>query len=206
LPEGAAARREAVKLGKLEAFRYQGLRPKGFAGVVTVYVVPQSTSAALIVCHAASGAGAQLLPDCAQIAAGVKLAGYKPYPLGLPAGYARTVNGALGDLADARTSGIKGLREAETAAAQAQAAGKIGSGCRAGLRRLRGAVTTPLLRPAHDRIVQSLNGTCSAYAALGAAAKAQDKARYDQARQAVARSEARLTTDVAALKELGFRT
>jgi hypothetical protein len=116
------------------------------------------------------------------------------------------VNRELSDVAAARRSGANGLRAAKTAAAQAQAAGRIAAKCRESLRRVRGAGPTPYVRPAHDRIVQSLNRTCSAYTALGAAAKAENTARYDKARQTIARSEAQLRDDVARLKELGFTT
>ena len=206
LTSQALARQETIKLGSHEGFRYQRLQPKGFDGLVTVYVVPQATGTRVIACFARKLAQKQLLGECERIAASVSVAGSNAYPLEPTRQYASTLNRTITQFESGRKRALRKLRSAETRAGQAQAATTLSTSCGAGLKRLRSAEPTPFERPAHERIVKSLRETCGAYARLAKAARPPgDRGGYDRARRTVTTNEAQLQARLESLRQLGFR-
>jgi len=195
---------DIVRLGELEAFRYPGLRPQGFDGVVTVYAVPEPRATSLIACHAKQ-LGAPLLQQCAAIAASVHVTGARPYSLLPSRAYARAFNGAMSNLRAGRSRGLRSIGTAKTRASEAGAATAIAAAYRAALRRVRSASPTPFVRPAHERIAAALRQAMSAYAALASAANTGNQTRYDELRRLVRAREATLSREVSRLRALGFR-
>jgi hypothetical protein len=81
LPGGAPAG-DPVRLGRLQALSYHGLKPSGAAGELQLYAVPTSGGVATIACSAPAGAEAGAFRrDCERIASTLRLIGAKPYPL-----------------------------------------------------------------------------------------------------------------------------
>ena len=62
---------ETVRLGRLEAFRYSNLRPKGFAGELTLYTVPTTGGVATVACT--GRAQGTPLSDCEDVAGSLKV-------------------------------------------------------------------------------------------------------------------------------------
>ena len=103
-----------VKLGDLEAVRYEALRPNGFDRPLTLYVVPLREGAAAVACFDAG-------PRCDQTAASLKLEGHEALPVGPSAAFAEDVEALADDLQAARTAAEKALDRARTRSAQADA-------------------------------------------------------------------------------------
>jgi len=81
---GAAAvkRRQLVKIGGLSAYRYPNVAPKGYAGSMTVYAIPQGKSEWIAACWGASAAPPQ---QCEDVAASLSVDGAEDYDLAPPA-------------------------------------------------------------------------------------------------------------------------
>jgi serine/threonine-protein kinase len=202
--ERAVRRHEIVQLGRLSAFRYARLSPRGFDGVVTVYTVPQPKGATTIVaCY--GRASAPELSKCDAIAASLQLANAEPYPLEPSTQYAAVLNSAFRPLDTARKRALSALRSATTQRQQAAAADTVKAAYGRAVRRLRGAKPTAYVRPAHARILGALQRTQNSYARLAGAARSGDRGRYDGARRLIRTNEATLDREVARLKELGYR-
>ena len=201
--ERAVRRHEIVRLGDLSAFRYSRLSPRGFHGVVTVYAVPQPKRATIVACYGSASASA--LAKCDSIAASLKLANAKPYPLDPSPHYAAVLNGALTTLKAARRKGLVALAAAKTQAAQATAAGTIAAAYGRAARTLRGAKPTAYIRPANLRILAALTRTQTSYTRLQSAARTGDSGRYESARRLIRANEAAVRSEVNGLTRLGFK-
>jgi hypothetical protein len=191
---------ERVKLGSLDAFRYRNLKPRGFGSTVTAYAVPQQKTEVVVACYGS----ATLLSTCDGVAASLKLAGAKPYPLAPSRSYAAALNGVIRTLNNARRKGLAALSGASTQAAQGSAASAVQAAYASAARKLRRTRTTAYIRPANARIVAALSRTQSAYGRLAAAAKSGDRSAYDAARKVIRSDEAAVRAEVRALRDLGF--
>jgi serine/threonine-protein kinase len=201
--KSALRRREIVRLGDLSAFRYARLSPRGFEGVVTLYTVPQPDTAWIVACY--GRASAPIPANCDTIAASLKLAGAKPYPVGVSADYAGAVNTAIKKLNAARRQGLRRLASASTQKGQAAAAGAISRTYTLAVRRITRAAPTAFIRPAHERILAALRAVRSSYSRLAQAAQAGSRTRYGSARTLIRAREAALSRELARLRTLGFR-
>jgi len=210
IPSSALDERDVVRRDKLEGFRYAGLTPKGFDGTMTLYVIPQQKKpTTTITCFAKTGyagAGGGVLSDCASIAAAVSIDGAKPYQLAPQRSYASAVNAALGAVNKSRSSNVRKMQNAGSAATQAAAARSIADAYSKAAKRLQGAKTTPYVDPANDDIVAALRGARSAYEKLASAASAKSDSRYNSARTAVSATERKLRNAVGDLDALGYNT
>ena len=198
-PEG-----EPVRIGELEAYRYEGLRPRGSSGALTLYVVPTSGGVATAACRAESAAATDFLARCEEVAATLELSGVEPLALGPSEDYARTLNGALRKLDGARRSQGAKLRNADTPPDQAEAAEALSRAYGAAARTLADAPAGPAERGTNVAIVSSTRRLRQEYARLATAAEDSDGDAYGSASKAIENGEKRLARSLDALSRLGY--
>jgi serine/threonine protein kinase len=201
---GAAAvtRGQLVKIGGLSAYRYANVKPKGYAGSMTVYAVPQAKSEWIAACWGASGAPPK---ECEDVAASLSVDGAKDYDLAPSAAYAAKIRGAVSALDGARKRGLAALSKGSSQKAQSTSARQVASAYATFARRLAAAGPPAYASPVHARIVSAAGSTQRAYAALAGAAAAGSQGRYDAARALVRKREAQLRTALAGLAQLGYQ-
>src|SRR5205085_4126541 len=86
---GPPPKGEPVRLGTVQAYRYSGLKPKGYPLELTVYTVPTDSGVATVACSARAADAATFLPQCESAASTLTLSSAKPVDLGVPASYAK---------------------------------------------------------------------------------------------------------------------
>jgi Protein kinase domain len=204
LPARSLDRRDRVRFGGLEAFRYAGLTPSGLDGELTLYVVPQEQRSTVIQCFARRGAADTVLDECNDIAATAVVRGAKKISLAPSDQYAAAVNDALRGLATRRDAGLKRLRQARTQTQQAPAADVVARAYRFAAGRLSRAPVTLLTRAANRELVSALAATEAAYRQLGAAARRDDRTGYAAARARISRAQRRVDRALQSLQKLGF--
>lgn len=204
LPPGSLDRHDRVRLGRLEAFRYTRLRPAGLDGELTLYVLPQEGASTVIECFERRGAADSVLAECNDIAATVAVRGAKPLSLAPSDAYAGAVNAALRELGTRRDARLRDLRRAKTQVQQAAAADAVARAYRFTAGQLERAPVTLLTRAANRELVAALAASEAPWRQLAAAARRDDRARYDTARRSTARAQQRVDQALLALQELGF--
>jgi serine/threonine protein kinase len=191
---------DGVKLGDLEALRYKGLRPKGFSQSLTVYAAPATEGAVTLACAAPSAKAGSFLPECEKVAAAVKLASGKPYPLGNDDTYAKDVTDAINTLNSQRSSGLKSMKKAKSGSAQAKAANSIAAAYASAAKSLDGTAVSPQFAGDNGKLVSALGKTESAYKSLASSAKKGSKSGYDKASKKVKSGESDVNGALSALK------
>ena len=193
---------DRVRLGKLEALRYEGLEADGFGGrSLTIFAAPTSAGAATIACYAPRGGGAAFRGDCERVAGSLALDGETAYPLGADKRYAADLGRVITSLDKRRRAGRTALAGAGTPAGQRQAAASLADAYVLAQAALRGIETSPVNASAHAGIDQALGGAATAYRGL---ARASRPAGFRRESARVKRAEARVEARLAALKALGY--
>jgi hypothetical protein len=196
--------RDIVRIGQAQAFRYANLRPKGFSGTLTLYVVPTSTRIAGIACFAPK-TGSSTLRDCEDVVASLSIAGASALAVEPDAKYASGLSGALKTLAGARDRDRRTLKAAGSAKSQAAPARALASAYRAAGTKVR-ALKPPALAAALNRVIaQDLKDAADAYAKMATAAAAADGSGFAAGRAAVARAEQALRRALDGLAGLGYQ-
>lgn len=210
----APPRTEVVSLASTSAYRYADLRPRGYAGSLTLYVLAGSIEAGpqLIACYAAAStasaaltaSAASTLRACEAIADGVTTLGGASASIAPEAAYARTLAALLAGL-EAQRASLRGrLARSPSAAgvegpAQSLASAFDGAASSlAGVEAPRGAVA------AQQALEGALRQTGQDYAALAAAARAGSLSAYDLARADVEASEADVDKALRSFSLLGY--
>jgi hypothetical protein len=204
LPAHALEKRERVRLGALEAFRYRGLTPRGLDGRLTLYVVPQEKRSPVLQCFVRRGAPASLLDECESIAATATVRGAKPVSLAPSAQYATLVSGALRTLQGQRDTRLRTLRRAPAQVQQAAAADALARAYRLAAGKLTRAPVNVVNRSANRELIGALAAAKAAYEQLGVAARRDDRTRYDAARRRIAQAERRIDGALVGLRKLGY--
>jgi hypothetical protein len=197
---GADPKHDSVRLGQVAAYRYRQLKASSPQQRLTVYAVPTTKGVATLACIGAAASS----PDCEAIATTVRLNGVKTFPLGANADYAKTLNTTMSTLNSRVLSGRRQLAKARTRAGQAKAAAALAGAYRTAASALQRASVSPADRAAHDALVTALQNASSAYARLASAANRGSKAAYAQAERAVAATERKVNTAIAAMRQLGY--
>jgi Protein kinase domain len=197
-------RREAVRIGALEGFRYRGLRHRQVPGELTVYAVPTTAGVATTACLAPRGAD-EALARCEAVATTLSLREGEQLPLGPNQRYAAAMNTALAALEAQRVSGLRELREARAPAGQGRAAEHLAHAFRGTAAGLAGASPGPLEQGIHRSVATALSRAADGYGALAEAAREGRRTAYDRAAAKVARAEEALDVAVLALERLGYR-
>jgi hypothetical protein len=202
---GEAPDGEPVRLGRLQALRYEGLAPRGLDGRLQLYAVPTDGGVATVACSAPAGAaGENFLSDCEGVATTLELAGAGAYPLGPSPAYARRLRTVLTTLGRARRSGTARLRQADTPDAQAAAADALESAHLRAARALEDAEVSPADAAAHRLLTHALEGTALSYKRAADAARAGDEDAYAAAGRGLRTEQAELRRALSGLERLGY--
>ena len=200
LPGDVSAR--PVRIGRLEALRYESLRPRGANRTVTVLASPTLTGVATIVCLG----GAEQRAICETATSTVRAAsGVTALPLGPRPSYAKQADAILATLAGRRTRDRETFRAAKTNAGQAKAATRLSQDYAAAARAFAALPAGPRERPAQARISAALRSVSSRLADLSSAASAGRTARYSAARASVLQRENAVSRAVRLLDSVGYR-
>jgi hypothetical protein len=192
---------DRVRLGKVEALRYEGLEPNGFGRSLTVFASPTSSGVATIACFAPPGGGAAFRGDCDRVASSLSVRDLTTFPVGADAKYAADVNRVVGGLATRRKAGRTALSGAGTPVGQRQAAAALADTYGLAAADLGGVATSPVNAAATAAIGKAMQQTATAYKRL---ARTTSPAAFVRASAGVRRAEARVNARVAALKALGY--
>jgi hypothetical protein len=195
LPKRPQPRGEPVRLGRLDALRYRGLRHRRVGAALTLYVVPTDGGAATVAClggeaEAAAGVERTALRRCEEVATTLALRGAKAVPLGPNPRHTVALRRTLARLNARRTRERRALRAARTQVAQAGAAERLAAAYGAAAKAL--AKTRPGLveRPAHRALVAALARARAAHGTLALGARTGSRPVYRRGALAVRRAEA----------------
>jgi hypothetical protein len=208
LRDGEVPERTPVELGpdRLQAYRYEGLRPAGIDRQVTVYMSPTSEGIATVACLAPPADAAAFKGDCEAIADTMQVSSGKPFPVGPDPAFAKLLGNTFGRLDSQVAKGRKALgRDKATFRAQAAAARDIQGAYAAAAKRLRKAEISPADQQINRNLVQRLNGTAAAWKTAARAAAKKDKRGFDRSERAIQRAQRNLARAFAGLEDAGYR-
>jgi len=200
LDGGEAPPREPVQLkrSKLQAYRYETLRPRGLEDPVTLFTVPTSAGVATLACVDPG-------VDCEGIANTLKLKAGTAFPVGPSKEYAAAIGKVLGGLDKKVSSGRAALQGAKTPKAQARAAKRLASAYTSASASVSKLKVSPADATTNQRLAASLKQTGQAYGKLGAAARSGSKRGYAKARTAVQRGEQGVAGALRGLQAAGYK-
>jgi hypothetical protein len=198
------SRDDTVRLGKLEAYRYANLKPRGFDRDLTLYVSPTSAGIATVACIANRGRGASFGAGCEGAASSLELTRGRAYGLGPDASYARAVDTTIARLNGQVREGKAKLRSAKTPVGQARAAGGLAGPYAGAARRLSPMDVSPAAEDIHAAVVASLRRTASTYTGMSRAAGRGARSEYDAARAAAGARERSVRRALDRLRALGY--
>ena len=204
--ETAPKRGDAVRLGRLQAYRYTDLSPEGAAGRVTIYAAPTTRGVATVACTAPAAAGDAFDADCERVAGTLELTGGKPLALGPRQDYAKAMGEALGAADAAARPARRTLRAARTPAGQARAAVGLERTYRRAVRQVSAAPAGPYERVAHARVVAALRQIAVGYRGAASAARSGRRGAYATAGRRVRRGGTSLRRGLRELAALGYGT
>ncbi|MCW3027432.1 MAG: serine/threonine protein kinase [Solirubrobacterales bacterium] len=201
---GALPPGDPVKLGGLDAYRYERLHVRGLNGTLTVYAAPTSAGVATLACWDAASAAPAGQAECGRVAATLRLAGAKSYPLGPDAGYASLLSAALTRLHAATSSPLARLPAASSASGQAQAEQRLAMAFSKAAVDLSGAVVSPMVREVHNALTGALRQIASGYSRAAVAAHSGNAGAYRSAGQEVVAGSTAFTRALRGLSGLGY--
>jgi len=199
-PPSVVDRRQVVKIGNTETFRYARLRVRGLPLSAAVYVVPRQGGSETLLCLANSPS---FRASCESTIARGRVGG-AGISLTPSAAYAGTMSRAVRNAGARRATGVRSMKQAKTPGGQARGARAVSAAYASAARRLRTATSAPLIRPANQKIVGALSLTASAYRRLANAALANDRGRFAAAKGQVRKAEAELQAALTGLERIGY--
>ena len=183
----ARERRERVRLASGQpAWRYRVAQAGGSA--ILLYAAPTTTGVATVACMSPTAAG--LPRRCKALADAITVPGSLPLDLSASAAFYSRLPAAVKRLEAARSTGLRELSAANSAAGQAAAADGLVRAHKAAFAALAPLTAADAGLPA--RTVAALNAMAGAYATLAGAARARSPQRYDDAGRGVADADAGL--------------
>ena len=206
-PAGTAPARTAVRLPaqRLEAWRYQDLRPTGTDRRLTVYTVPTTGGVATVACAAAPAQADAFAQQCEAVAGTLGLRNARPYPVGPSQTYAQALNATTGNLQQATRSEEANLQAARTVTGQAAAAQALAGDYQTAAAQLAGLDLSPADRDTNSRLVTALRRLGKAYRRMARAATAGDAAKYRAASAAIPGAKARVNAALAGVRAGGYQ-
>jgi hypothetical protein len=186
-----------VRLGDNDAWRYRDVAVAA-ASVADVYVLEDGDGPIVAACLGPSGAPPATRAGCSAALTTLRLPAGRAAALGGDAAARRELAGVVEDLDRARARERRALAAAATGRQQAAAADRLAA---AYARAAAGAGKTGTVGAPGDlpRLVDRLEATGRAYAALATAARATRRPAYAQARERIVAHEHALSGDLAAL-------
>jgi hypothetical protein len=176
-----------ARLGRLETWRYTGLRP-GPNLVATGYLAPTTGDPLVVMCRAPRGDARARLPECERMASTITLRDESAVRLSAIEAREKRSQRVMTGLVRRSVAARRRLARARLASQQAEAARGLERIYRRAARDL--ADTTPAL-------TRSLRATADAYDRLARAAAAVDRSRYRAAVRLVRESEAAVLREAA---------
>jgi hypothetical protein len=190
----------AVRLGNLEALRYEGLPVDAGGRAMRLYVVPTTRGVQTVACIPDDADRDAFLVACDGVAATLTLSGATAFPLGPDEAYAGRLGATLETLEAARTRQRRALAGADTPEGQARAARALANAYARAASALAPIDLGPQGDALNERLVAALRRAGDAYASLADAASGQDAAAYEAATGRVDATEAAVER---ALEDLG---
>jgi hypothetical protein len=196
----APSSRPAVKLsrGNLQAYQYQGLKPQGFSGPLTVYAVQTTAGVVELACYGPANG------DCESVADSLKVTSGTPLPVGPDKAFGSAVGAAISKLDQSVSAGKKAIASASAAKAQAQAAKGVASAYGAAAKQVDATPAHPADQALKSGLSQPLHRAQAAYLTLWHAAATGNKGLYSQAQQAVSTAEQKVNAALAQFKQAGY--
>jgi serine/threonine protein kinase len=201
----AAPRREIVRLGEVQAYRYDRLRLDGSRTPATVFAAATSAGTVLLACQPGSAAGDGFADECAAIAATLRLSRGEAYALAPDDAFAGALSSAFDRLRTDADAAAESLRSADAPVAQAAAARRLAASYAAAAGKLREARPPEVARGAHRGLVTALSKLAGGYRRAAAAAADGDDGSYTQAGIDVRVGGAALRDALGDLRRLGYR-
>jgi hypothetical protein len=201
LPRRPAAAR--VRLGTLQALRYDDLRPAGSSMALRVYAVATSAGVTDVVCAASPPALRALTPLCERIAQTLRVRGARGLPIGPSARYAADLTRTLRDVSSGRSTAVARMRTGARAV-QATAAQAAARAYERAAHTLASMSVSPYDVGANAALASALASTQHGYERLAAAAHAGKRSRYAAARNSVGAAERAATRAIYRLGRLGY--
>ena len=194
-----------VKIGPLQAWRTSGVSFSSSGKPLYTFIYfPQGKSATtMAVCYSKTGSVSHLL-DCEKAASGITISGAKLYDLLPSKTYASGLDSALSALSKTKSVPYQTLKSAKTPSAQAKAARQIATAYSVVAKDVKKLKPTPYAQPENQKIYKAMVTAAGAWRTLGAAAAAKSSSRYSAASKRVASAEARLSSAISELKNLGY--
>jgi hypothetical protein len=202
--EGPLPAPQTVRIGALEAYRYDGLRVRRVDGPVTLFAVPTTAGVATVTCWASPRGPRGFQGQCAQIANTLALEGATAYPLGPNPAYAHALSVTFDSLNSAVSGPAAALASAGTPAAQAAAARKLAAAYGRAATELSAAKPPPQDQAVGGALTASLQQLAAAYTAAAGAAAAGDTTAYSHAAKLIDAGSAALDRAFAALTNQGY--
>ena len=197
-----------VRLGDVEAYRYTGVRVRGLAEPLTLYVAPTAAGVATIACWTTRGPDAAFQTDCGRIASTLRLLGTSAFALGPSRAFASLLATTFRQLHTNTQGPLASLGSATSAPAQATAARSLAGDYGAAASTIAAADITPAARNEQSAIVAALRRCASAYGAAAAVAanatKAGAASAFGSAGAALDAASTAVTQALRALPPLGY--
>jgi serine/threonine protein kinase len=194
---GAARGPEPARLGPLEAYRYEGVRPPG-GPELTLVLAPTSAGVLALACAEVA--------DCSTLASRVQVDGATGHPVGPSRGYADVVDETLAALGTARDRARAALASARTPAGQAMAAARA---ARAQDRVADRLATRTGVSPEDEwsraELVVLARASSKAFTRLAGAARQTNRSRYRRAAAELERAERGVVAARGELADNGYR-
>jgi hypothetical protein len=187
--------RTPVRLGGLDAWEYAGLRPRARA-VGTAYLIPMTSGAVLVICHASANGAPARLAECKRAATTLDVGGEQPRPLSSADRSNERMARVISLLRASRLEGRRRLAAADLEGGQARAATSLQLSHERAARALDGISA---LENGHSLVNLSvaLREAASAYGRLASAASLGSRWAYGEARDAVVRQDAVVRRELA---------
>jgi len=194
-----------VQIGPLQAWRTSGASfTKSGKPLYTYIYFPQGKSATtMAVCYSKTGSTNEL-ENCEKVASQIRISGAKLYDLVPSKTYASGLDAALSALSRTTRGPLASMKGAKTPGAQATAARQVAAAYSVAAKSVDKLKPTPYAQPQNQKIYKALVTTAGAWRTLASAAAAKSSSRYAAASKKVASAEARLSNEVAGLKNLGY--
>lgn len=196
---------ERLRLGELEAYRYAGLRPKGMAGLLDLYLVPTTWGVATVACVAAPTDGAGVLGRCAQAAAGLRVHAARAFPVPPRDAFAVAVKGAMDTLIRKRDLLRDRLRYATTRDTQITATADLSGTYKTAARELARIRLSPPERSVMARLVEGMRRARGGYIAMTRGAVIGDRLVFKRGSIEARFGEADVNRALDQFVRLGFR-
>ncbi len=195
---------EVVDLITTQAYRYVGLRPKGYGGILDVYVIPQATGPArVLVCWSLAPRD---MPsgECERIVSGVTLIGSSAPTLGPEPAYARRLDAVISTLESARGRDRAGMSSSDSPGEVGRLAAELGGRFTAAAQAVTNLEAPAPAVGAQAELAGALRKAARAYGALAQAASVESLSGYEAARSTVGTAEAAVDAALESYSLLGY--